>query len=70
MNVAIANRRGVIRGLRWNLIMPSPFPGIDPYLESQHFWEDFHPSFPLVELLPSTSRGYSLPHTNEDDTPG
>ena len=25
--------------------MPSPFPGIDPYLESQHFWEDFHPSF-------------------------
>jgi hypothetical protein len=25
--------------------MPSPFPGVDPYLESQHFWEDFHPSF-------------------------
>ncbi len=25
--------------------MPSPFPGIDPYLESQHFCEDFHPSF-------------------------
>lgn len=25
--------------------MPSPFPGIDPYLESQHYWEDFHPSF-------------------------
>jgi hypothetical protein len=25
--------------------MPSPFPGVDPYLESQHFWEDFHPRF-------------------------
>jgi hypothetical protein len=22
--------------------MPSPFPGIDPYLESQHLWERFH----------------------------
>src|SRR3954468_21822800 len=25
--------------------MPSPFPGIDPYLEAQGFWGDFHPSF-------------------------
>jgi hypothetical protein len=25
--------------------MPSPFPGVDPYLESQHYWEDFHGSF-------------------------
>jgi Protein of unknown function (DUF4058) len=25
--------------------MLSPFPGIDPYLEGQHFWEDFHPSY-------------------------
>ncbi len=25
--------------------MPSPFPGVDPYLESQHFCEDFHPRF-------------------------
>lgn len=25
--------------------MPSPFPGVDPYLESQHFWEDFHTRF-------------------------
>jgi hypothetical protein len=38
--------------------MPSPFPGIDPYLESQHFWEDFRPSFltycrdALNEILP------------------
>ena len=27
--------------------MPSPFPGIDPYLEAQGFWGDFHPSFIL-----------------------
>ena len=27
--------------------MPSPFPGIDPYLESQGFWQDFHPRFTL-----------------------
>ncbi len=38
--------------------MPSPFPGVDPYLEGQHFWEDFHPSFltycrdALNEILP------------------
>jgi hypothetical protein len=38
--------------------MPSPFPGIDPYLEGLHFWEDFHPSFltycrdALNEILP------------------
>jgi hypothetical protein len=25
--------------------MPSPFPGIDPYLESQGYWPDFHASF-------------------------
>ena len=24
--------------------MPSPFPGMDPYLESQGYWEDFHTS--------------------------
>lgn len=22
--------------------MPSPFPGMDPYLEAAHIWEDFH----------------------------
>jgi hypothetical protein len=38
--------------------MPSPFPGIDPYLEAQEYWGDFHPSFTtycrdlLNELLP------------------
>jgi hypothetical protein len=25
--------------------MASPFPGIDPFLESQHFWQDFHTRF-------------------------
>ncbi len=25
--------------------MPSPFPGVDPYLEAQGFWPDFHASF-------------------------
>jgi hypothetical protein len=25
--------------------MPGPFPGIDPYIEAQGWWHDFHPSF-------------------------
>lgn len=25
--------------------MAGPFPGVDPYLESQHFWPDFHHRF-------------------------
>lgn len=38
--------------------MVSPFPGVDPYLESQGFWPDFHASFitywrdALIEVLP------------------
>jgi hypothetical protein len=38
--------------------MPSPFPGVDPYLESQGYWPDFHGSFliywrdTLAEMLP------------------
>ena len=38
--------------------MPSPFPGMDPYLESQGFWQDFHfrlialPSEALTPVLP------------------
>jgi hypothetical protein len=38
--------------------MASPFPGMDPYLESQAFWPDFHASFitywrdALADLLP------------------
>jgi hypothetical protein len=40
--------------------MPSPFPGIDPYLESQGYWPDFHARFityccdALNDLLPET----------------
>jgi hypothetical protein len=39
-------------------VMNSPFPGVDPYIESQHFWPDFHASFLLYwrnalrDLLP------------------
>ena len=29
--------------------MPSPFPGMNPYLEQAHLWRDFHNSF-LVSL--------------------
>jgi len=25
--------------------MTNPFPGIDPYVESQHYWQDFHTRF-------------------------
>ena len=38
--------------------MPSPFPGIDPYLESQNHWRDFHAALILYsrdalnDLLP------------------
>ena len=38
--------------------MASPFPGVDPYLESQGFWPDFHATFinywreALADLLP------------------
>src|SRR5437588_7216363 len=29
--------------------MPSPFPGMNPYLEQEDVWQDFHQSFiPLV----------------------
>src|SRR4051794_12023938 len=27
------------------LVMPCPFPGMDPYLEMQPFWSDFAPKF-------------------------
>ena len=39
--------------------MASPFPGVDPYIEAQGFWPDFHASFitylrdVLVEKLPA-----------------
>ena len=38
--------------------MPSPFPGMDLYLESQGFWQDFH--FRLIALM-SEALSSSLP---------
>ncbi len=38
--------------------MPSPFPGMDPFIESQGFWPDFHATFinylreSLADILP------------------
>lgn len=29
----------------WRFSMPSPFPGMDPYLEDPAFWPDFHHRF-------------------------
>src|SRR5205085_12636690 len=32
--------------------MPSPFPGMNPYLEQEEVWQDFHQSFiPLVRAV-------------------
>ena len=32
--------------------MPSPFPGMNPYLEHPDMWQDFHQSFiPLVRQV-------------------
>src|SRR5262249_25460923 len=42
-------------------LMPSPFPGIDPYLEQPDVWHDFHQSFmPAVRasLTPQVSPAY------------
>ena len=30
------------RERRGSFIMKSPFPGMDPYIEAFHLWEDFH----------------------------
>jgi hypothetical protein len=32
-------------GSEGGLAMPSPFPGMDPYLESPRYWQDFHERF-------------------------
>jgi len=43
--------------------MPSPFPGMNPYLEQEGLWPDFHERFcPLVaELL----TGQVRPHCGD-----
>ena len=33
--------------------MPSPFPGLDPYLESQGYWPDFHAALILYAAMRS-----------------
>jgi hypothetical protein len=55
--------------------MPSPFPGIDPYLEAQGFWPDFHASFitywrdALAELLPDNYEARMDERVNLVDLP-
>jgi len=41
--------------------MPSPFPGIDPYLESQDLWPDFHVRF-IVALCDAMSEQLPAPY--------
>ena len=41
--------------------MPSPFPGMNPYLEQDYVWHDFHEQFiPLCRqlLVPQVRPGY------------
>src|SRR5580704_9755101 len=38
------------------LVMPSPFPGMDPYLEDPAYWSDFHASF-LLYLRDTINEG-------------
>jgi hypothetical protein len=43
--------------------MPSPFPGMDPYLETPPYWVDFHPAMILAmkgELQRRVPAGYSV----------
>lgn len=43
--------------------MPSPFPGMNPYLEQSHIWRDFHNSFLVTlraTLLPQLSDRYLI----------
>jgi hypothetical protein len=47
--------------------MPSPFPGMNPYLEQEGLWPDFHERFcPLVaELLTGQVRPHYIVKINE-----
>jgi hypothetical protein len=61
--------------------MPSPFPGMDPYLENTHRWKDFHQSYiiyiraALVPRLPPDyiacveERVYLLPPSDKEIIP-
>src|SRR4051812_45688318 len=58
--------------------MPSPFPGMNPYLEQEDVWQDFHQSFlPIVRdiLSPQVSPAYIVKieehlFVHEIDSPG
>lgn len=39
--------------------MPSPFPGIDPYLEQPNFWSSFH--FRLIGAMAAAIAPQILP---------
>src|SRR5262245_32761512 len=47
--------------------MPSPFPGMNPFLEQEHIWHDFHERFcPLVaELLTQQVRPHYVVRIDE-----
>src|SRR4051812_43914067 len=34
--------REIFRRRTGDLLMPSPFPGVDPFIEAQGYWEEFH----------------------------
>jgi hypothetical protein len=43
--------------------MPSPFPGMNPYLEHEDAWHNFHTMFPtaaVIQLTPLVGTGYYL----------
>src|SRR3954447_21226707 len=33
------------RPARWSILMPSPFPGMNPWIEQGDLWPDFHVAF-------------------------
>ena len=51
--------------------MPSPFPGMNPYLEQDDVWHDFHERFvPLVATVLGSQlrpRGTPYPRLDGDD---
>jgi hypothetical protein len=46
--------------------MPSPFPGIDPYVESQDYWPDFHHNF-IVTLRRAMNEQLPKPYVARID---
>src|SRR3954471_23839797 len=46
--------------------MPSPFPGMDPYLEDPAYWPDFHGNF-LYRIRAELTRGLPARYVAEVD---